>query len=93
MQYQSRHQHDPTKITDIFNGAHYRSLLETPVTIGDKELPMWFFSDPRDVALGFSMNGFGPLLFLITIFLLKKGFRKNISSPLGQYLDPRNLPT
>jgi hypothetical protein len=60
MQYRSKHQHDPTKITDIFDGAHYRSLLETPVTIGDEELPMWFFSDPRDVALGFSTDGFGP---------------------------------
>ena len=60
MQYRSKHQHDPTKITDIFDGAHYRSLLETPVTISDEELPMWFFSDPRDVALGFSTDGFGP---------------------------------
>jgi len=60
MQYRSKHQHDPTKITDIFDGAHYRSLLETPVTINDEELPMWFFSDPRDIALGFSTDGFGP---------------------------------
>jgi tnp2 family transposase len=60
MQYRSKHQHDPTKITDIFDGAHYRSLLETHVTIDDEELPMWFFSDPRDVALGFSTDGFGP---------------------------------
>jgi Transposase family tnp2 len=60
MQYRSKHQHDLTKITDIFNGAHYRSLLGTPVTIGNEELLMWFFSDPRDVAFGFSMDGFGP---------------------------------
>ena len=40
MQYRSKHQHDPTKITDIFDGAHYCLLLETPVTIGDEELPM-----------------------------------------------------
>ena len=60
MQYRSKHQHDPNKVTDIFDGTHYRSLLETPVTIGDEELPMWFFSDPRDVALGFSTDGFGP---------------------------------
>ena len=60
MQYRSKHKYNPNKITDIFDGAHYRSLLETPVTIGDEELPMWFFSDPRDVALGFSTDGFGP---------------------------------
>src|ERR1700678_3597124 len=100
MQYRSKHQHDPTKITDIFDGAHYCSLLETPVTIGDEELPMWFFSDPRDVsqrmALAPSSGAtrlLGPLSFSITISLLKKGFRKKILSPLGQYLDPRNLLT
>lgn len=60
MQYRSKHQHNPTKITDIFDGAHYRSLLETHVTIDDEELPMWFFSDPRDIALGLSTDGFGP---------------------------------
>jgi Transposase family tnp2 len=46
--------------SDIFDGAHYCSLLETPVTIGDEELSMWFFSDSRDIALGFSADGFGP---------------------------------
>jgi hypothetical protein len=60
MQYWSKHQHDPTKITDIFDGAHYHSLLECSVTIGDKELPMWFFSNPSDIALGFSTDGLGP---------------------------------
>jgi Transposase family tnp2 len=35
---------------------HSWSLL----TIGDEELPMWFFTDPRDIALGFSTDGFGP---------------------------------
>lgn len=60
MQYRSKYQHDPTKMADIFDGTHYRSLLKTPVTIGDEELPMWFFSDPRDIALGLSTDGFGP---------------------------------
>ena len=46
--------------SDIFDGAHYHSLLETFVTISDEELPMWFFSDPRDIVLGFSTDGFGP---------------------------------
>ena len=60
MQYRSNHTHDPTKVTDIFDGTHYRSLLGKFVTIGDEELPMWFFSDPRDIALGLSTDGFGP---------------------------------
>ena len=60
MQYWSNHMHDPTKVTDIFDGTHYTSLLGKFVTIGDEQLPMWFFSDPRDIALGLSTDGFGP---------------------------------
>ena len=60
MQYRSKHEDDPTKITDIFDGAHYHSLREMFITIGDEELPTWFFSDPRDIALGLSTDGFGP---------------------------------
>jgi hypothetical protein len=46
MQYRSNHVCDPTKVTNIFDGAHYILLLGEFVTIGDKELPAWFFSDP-----------------------------------------------
>ena len=60
MQYQSKHEADPMKIADIFDGTHYRSLREMFITIGDEELPTWFFSDPRDIALGLSADGFGP---------------------------------
>ena len=60
MQYWSKHQSNSNKITDIFDGTHYCSLLETPVTIGDEHIPMWFFSNPRDIALGLSTDGFGP---------------------------------
>lgn len=60
MQYRSNHQHDPTKLTDIFDGVQYRRLLENFVTIGDEELPTYMFSDPRDIALGLSTDGFGP---------------------------------
>ena len=102
MQYWSKYQHDPTKITDIFDGAHYCSLLKTPVTICD-ELPMWFFPDPRDIALGFSADGFGPFEWCnktawpLIIFNYnippKERFQKKHIIPLGQYLDPRNLLT
>jgi hypothetical protein len=46
MQYWSNHVCDPTKVTDIIDGTHYTSLLGKFVTIGDEELPAWFFSDP-----------------------------------------------
>jgi len=60
MQYRASRQHDPTKVTDIFDGAHYSLLRESFVTVGGEELPNWFFSDPRDIALGLSTDGFGP---------------------------------
>ena len=60
MRYRSNYTHDPTKSTDIFDGTHYTSLLGKCVTVADEQLPMWFFSDPRDIALGLSTDGFGP---------------------------------
>jgi hypothetical protein len=60
MQYWSKCKHDPTTITNIFDGTQYRSLLETFITIGDEELPTWYFSDLCDIALGLSSDGFGP---------------------------------
>jgi hypothetical protein len=30
------------------------------LSVGDERLPFWFFSDPRDIALGLSTDGFGP---------------------------------
>ena len=60
MWYQSNHQHDPTKLTDILDGALYQLLLKSFVTIGNEELPFYLFSDPRDIVLGLSTNGIGP---------------------------------
>jgi hypothetical protein len=60
MQYRSQRVRDPMKVSDIFDGTHYCLLQETFVTIDDEELPTWFFSDPRDIALGLSTDGFGP---------------------------------
>jgi len=60
MWYRANHQHDPTKVTDIFNSAYCSLLWESFVTVGGEELPNWFFSDPCDIALGLSTDGFGP---------------------------------
>ena len=60
MQHRSNRTRDPTKLTDIFDGAHLISLLRKFITIGDEQLPKWFFSDPRDIALGLSTDGFCP---------------------------------
>ena len=91
MQYQSNHVHNPTKSTDIFDGTHYTLLLGKCVTIGNEELPMWFFSNPRDIALGLSTDGFCPfkhwnkaawllILFNYNLPPDKRSYKKNIIS-------------
>jgi hypothetical protein len=47
-------------VTDIFDGAYYSLLRESFVTVGGEELLNWFFSDPHDIALGLSTDGFSP---------------------------------
>jgi len=46
--------------TDIFDGLHYRSLFGERVVVGDQRLPHNYFSDHRDIALGFATDGFAP---------------------------------
>lgn len=63
MQY--RHQYCSTEAregisADIFDGTHYKELCETHVTVNTKTLPCKYFSDPRDIALGLSTDGFAP---------------------------------
>ena len=50
----------PGTKTDIFDGLHYRSLLGERVVVGDKTYPHNYFSDHRDIALGFATDGFAP---------------------------------
>ncbi|KAI0039305.1 hypothetical protein FA95DRAFT_1465069, partial [Auriscalpium vulgare] len=48
------------KTTDIFDGIHYRTLLGQRVTIDETKYAHTYFSDGRDVALGFAIDGFAP---------------------------------
>jgi len=63
MQY--RHQYCTTEArdsisADIFDGTQYKKLCETHVTVDAKVLPHKYFSDPQDIALGLSTDGFAP---------------------------------
>ena len=51
--------HEPGVTKDVFNGSHYRTLLNTPVP-GTEAYPFCYFSDRRDIALGLSTDGFAP---------------------------------
>ncbi|KIJ69617.1 hypothetical protein HYDPIDRAFT_124259, partial [Hydnomerulius pinastri MD-312] len=61
MRYRAHeHDHQPDVINDVFNSILYRDLLNQKVTINDTELRHNHFSDPRDIALGLSTDGFSP---------------------------------
>jgi len=59
MRYRASHIHEPGAIKDVFDGSHYRSLLNTIVP-GLEDNPFFYFSDERDIALGLSTDGFAP---------------------------------
>ena len=47
-------------MTDVFDGLHYRQLLEKEVTINGHGLGHTYFSDHRDIALGLATDGVNP---------------------------------
>ena len=47
-------------MSDVFDGTHYRDLLEKEVTIDGHGLGHTYFSDPRDIALGLGTDGVNP---------------------------------
>lgn len=50
----------PSKINDVFDSKQYRALCDTRVTVNNQQQAHRFFSDRRDIALGFSTDGFTP---------------------------------
>ena len=50
----------PGMTMDIFDGLHYRSLLEERVVVEDQTYPHNYFSDHRDITLSFATDGFAP---------------------------------
>ena len=94
------HHHTSGKMSDIFDSTHYRDLLQKNVTVDSEELPFYFFSDPWDIALGLSTDGFTPFkngnrqhgqwFCLITIYHLIYGSTWGISSNLAQFLSQRS---
>ncbi|KAJ7091092.1 hypothetical protein C8R44DRAFT_584411, partial [Mycena epipterygia] len=58
--YRAEFESEPGKVKDVFDGLHYKGLLEKLVTLHGKKLAHKFFSDIRDIALGISFDGFAP---------------------------------
>jgi len=61
MRYRAfEHAPTPGKVTDVFDSHIYHRLLGKKVIINGKLASHEYFSDPRDVALGLSTDGFCP---------------------------------
>ena len=61
MQYRAFvHEHTPGKISDVFDSHIYRRLLGKGVAFNGAGASHDYFSDPRDIALGLSTDGFCP---------------------------------
>src|SRR5271169_516685 len=60
MRYRANYEHVPGETQDVFDGTHYQTLLKTIVPSDDENRPFFYFSDPRDIAIGISTDGFAP---------------------------------
>lgn len=60
LSYRTRRRSEAGVLADIFDGTHYRNLLNKCVSIAGEELGHKFFSNPSDIALGLSTDGFAP---------------------------------
>lgn len=60
MRYRAEFQPDETIIQDYIDGSNYKRLREQNVTVDGHQFPHRFFEDPRNIALGFSTDGFSP---------------------------------
>jgi hypothetical protein len=61
MTYRAKiHKHTPGKISDVFDGSHYRSLRGQHVQLNGRQFSHKYFEDDRDIALGLSADGFSP---------------------------------
>ncbi|KAJ6451859.1 hypothetical protein C8R47DRAFT_998287 [Mycena vitilis] len=61
LSYRHNYVHRPGEVSDVFDGAHYRTLCKTKVTVDGKTLPHHYFSGKHDIALGICLDSY--LLF------------------------------
>jgi hypothetical protein len=96
LQYRHNYKSKPTRIGDVFDSEHYRHLCETDVMIGGNPIGHKFFSQPTDIALSLSTDGFGPFkrrkhtCWPIILFLYN--FPPEIRTLLGQIFSLGLIP-
>jgi len=60
MRYRASCEYEPDWVNDIFDGHIYCNLCHTKIEVDGQQLPSNYFSDPHDIALGLSTDGFAP---------------------------------
>ena len=60
LQYRHNYKSRSGTTADVFDGANYQTLRHTEVVIDGQPVGHKFFSQPTDLALGLSTDGFGP---------------------------------
>jgi len=81
-------EYEPDWMSDIFDGHIYRDLCHTKIEVDGQQLPCNYFSDPHDIALRLSTDGFAP-------FRRQKTTAVSQSVDLGQSQrnNPNTTPT
>ena len=60
MQYRASYDHQQDQVGDIFDGHIYQDLWKKEIEVDGQQLHCCYFSDPCDIALGLSTDGFAP---------------------------------
>ncbi|KAF9222844.1 hypothetical protein BS17DRAFT_641389, partial [Gyrodon lividus] len=58
MSYHELYQHNPGKISDVFDGDHYQRLLRHRAVVDGKKLNHHYFSGSYDIALSLSTDDY-----------------------------------
>ena len=61
LSYRHNYVHDPSRIRDVFDSQHYRSLLHTNVVVDGVTQPYRYFSGEHDIAFAIAVDAY--LLF------------------------------
>ena len=60
MWYRASYDHQQDRVGDIFDRHIYQDLQKKEIEVDGQQLRCCYFSDPHDIALGLSTDGFAP---------------------------------
>jgi hypothetical protein len=102
LSYRHKYRSDPTSISDVFDGEHYKNLINTVATVDGRRLPHFYFSGEDDIAFSVCLDSYllykrrrgGPsaMPIVIQIYNLPPEIRTHLSKLvcLGVIPGPRS---